>query len=94
MHACIQLEWFSVRLGCVYSILWCVCTGSTTLVCSVGHSHEDIGSRTGVSPGKYLRREVSVCLVSFVLMILVAMLEWPHAKMAAHSQHRRQYSCI
>ena len=35
----------------------------------------------------YLCREVSAC---FVLMILIAMLEWPHAKMAADSRHRRQ----
>ena len=33
---------------------------------------------------KYLCREVSAC---FVLMIFVAMLEWPHAKMAADSRH-------
>ena len=48
MHACIQLEWFSVRLVC---ILLCVCTGSPTLVCSVCHSHDVIESRTGASPG-------------------------------------------
>ena len=29
---------------CVY---FCVCTGTPTLVCSVGHSHEDIGTQTG-----------------------------------------------
>ena len=50
MHACIQLEWFSVRLVC---ILLCVCTGSPTLVyvCSVCHSHDVIETRTGASPG-------------------------------------------
>ena len=30
----------------------------------------------------------------FVLMILVAMLEWPHAKMAADSRHRRHYIVV